>query len=122
MNLVDNLRKHINNTNAYIINDLVDILIEERINSIEELEKYEKDSNSNQSTDEIVKLYLHDIDTYVGEYDNCNLDSMKKLKELRGSIDSSDDGIKALILYCSLTNRDNPFPYITYQLIINNKL
>lgn len=122
MNLIDELKNHLTNENSIILNDLLDLIIEENIKTDKELEIYEKVSNSNQSNEEVVKFYLHDIDTSISEFDRCNLDSMHKLQNLRNVINSSEEGIKNLIIYCSLTDRINPFPYITYNFIINDKL
>jgi hypothetical protein len=46
------------------------------------------------------------------------------LKKERKMIDDEliDNKILHIIKYYYLTKRENPFPYITYQLIITNKL
>ena len=128
MSLIEGLQKHVNNDNIYYIEELANIIIEEKINSIEELKEYENKYNKINgeipSLEDMAKRWINLIDTYPYEHDGLLLSQIKKLQEERKLINDSllENKILHIIKYHYLTNRDNPFPYQTYQLIIQDKL
>ena len=128
MTLIQELQKHVNNENIYYIEELANIIIEEKINSIQELEEYEKQYNKvndeYQTIEESINKWIKIIDQYPYEYDGLLYDQIQELKRERNLIDvgTLENKILHIIKYYYFTKRDNPFPYQTYQLIIQNKL
>lgn len=128
MTLIQELQTHANNDNIYYIEELANIIIEEKINSIQELEAYEKQYNKvndeYQSTENALKKWVEIIDKYPYEYDGLLYDQIQKLKSERKLINDGtlENRVLHVIKYYYLTKRDNPFPYQTYQLIMQDKL
>lgn len=128
MTLIQELQTHANNDNIYYIEELANIIIEEKINSIQELEVYEKEYNKvndeYQSTENALKKWIGIIDKYPYEYDGLLYDQIQKLKNERELINDGilENRVLHVIIYYHLTKRDNPFPYQTYQLIMQDKL
>jgi len=128
MTLIQNLQKYVTNENIDYINELANIIIDEGINSIDDLQKYELNYNKENELlltyDEIIEKCKKNIDDYPYEYDGLLYDKLQLLKEERKLMDSGNQENKILhiIKYYFLTNRDNPFPYMTYQFIIQGKL
>ncbi len=128
MTLIQELQTHANNDNIYYIEELANIIIEEEINSIQELEAYEKQYNKvndeYQSTENALKKWVEIIDKYPYEYDGLLYDQIQKLKSERKLINDGtlENRVLHVIKYYYLTKRDNPFPYQTYQLIMQDKL
>lgn len=128
MTLIQELQTHANNDNIYYIEELANIIIEEKINSIQELEVYEKEYNKvndeYQSTENALKKWIEIVDKYPYEYDGLLYDQIQKLKNERELINDGilENRVLHVIIYYHLTKRDNPFPYQTYQLIMQDKL
>lgn len=128
MTLIQELQTHANNENIYYIEELANIIIDENINSVQELEEYEKQYNKvngeYQTIEESIKKWIKIIDQYPYEYDGLLYDQIQELKIERKLIDvgTLENRILHIIKYYYLTKRDNPYPYQTYQLIIQNKL
>jgi len=128
MTLIQELQTHANNENIYYIEELANIIIDENINSVQELEEYEKQYNKvngeYQTIEESIKKWIKIIDQYPYEYDGLLYDQIQELKIERKLIDfrKIKNKILHIIKYYYLTKRDNPYPYQTYQLIIQNKL
>ena len=128
MTLIQELQAHANNENIYYIEELADIIIDEKINSIQELEEYEKQYNKvndeYQTIENSMKKWIEIIDKYPYEYDGLLYDQIQELKKERKLIDdgTTENRVLHIVKYYYLTKRDNPFPYQTYQLIIHNKL
>ena len=125
MMLIEELRLHENKDNKGYIEELIDIINEDNINSLEELDKYEKGSiTEDYSIDEKIKKCIHLIDTYPFEYDGLLSKDIQELKNERKLMDEGtlEDCILHIVKYYYLTNRDNPFPYQTYKFIIQDKL
>ena len=128
MTLIQELQTHANNDNIYYIEELANIIIEEKISSIQELEVYEKEYNKvndeYQSTENALKKWIGIVDKYPYEYDGLLYDQIQKLKNERELINDGtlENRVLHVIIYYHLTKRDNPFPYQTYQLIMQDKL
>jgi len=128
MTLIQELQTHVNNENIYYIEELADIIINEKITSIQELENYERQYNKvneeYQSTENAIKKWIEIIDKYPYEYDGLLYDKIYELKQERKLIDDEilENRVLHIVKYYHLTERDNPFPYQTYQFIIQGKL
>lgn len=128
MTLIQELQTHANNENIYYIEELADIIINEKIISIQELENYERQYNKvneeYQSTENAIKKWIEIIDKYPYEYDGLLYDKIYELKQERKLIDDEilENRVLHIVKYYHLTERDNPFPYQTYKFIIQGKL
>lgn len=128
MTLVQEIQKHVSNDNIFYIEELADIIIDEKLNSIEELEEYEKRYNGFNrkfnTMEEVVNYWIDVIDNDPYEYDDVSYDKLQELKKERRLIDDKllENKILHIIKYYHLTDRDNPFPYYTYQFILQGKL
>jgi hypothetical protein len=128
MTLIKKLQENVSDENILFIEELSQIIIEENIKTLEELKEYEIEYNKENgkvlSIEEIIKKCIENIDKSPYEYDGLLYDQIQMLKKERKMIDDEliDNKILHIIKYYYLTKRENPFPYITYQLIITNKL
>ena len=128
MTIIKQLQEHVTNENILYVEELSKIIIEENIKSLEELKRYEIKYNEKKgkflSIEEIINECIKNIDESPYEYDGLLYDQIQKLKNERKLMDDEliDNKILHIVKYYYLTNRDNPFPYLTYQLIVQNKL
>ena len=113
------LQAYRNDSNGVLIDELIEIVEEEKINSVEELK-----SIDGEPEDIAVKKYLKEIDANPYEYDGLLYDEIQKLKHLRRSIADGNESEqkRRLVQYCMLTNRYTPFPSIAYEMIINGEI
>lgn len=119
--LVENLCVIKNDKNSGIVEELISIIEEEGINTIDELELLQKEEGPIEKT---VLSYLKEIDNSWFEYDGRLYDEIQRLKIERNLIGDakSPESLKHLIVYCSLTNRDNPLPFTTYQMLLRGEI
>ena len=127
MEIIKEIQKHITDQNIDFIEELADIIIEEKIDNLESLKAYELSYNNiddNNSYDLVINKYLKEIDSNPYEYEGRLYDDIQLLKQERKlmNTDEFDNKVYHLIKYFKMTNRYNPLPYITYQLIVNNKI
>lgn len=127
MEIIKEIQKCITDQNIDFIEELADIIIEEKIDNLESLKDYEISYNNiddNNSYDLVINKYLKEIDSNPYEYEGRLYDDIQLLKQERKlmNTDEFDNKVYHLIKYFKMTNRYNPFPYITYQLILNNKI
>lgn len=124
MTIIKQLQEHVNNNNIFYIEELSKIIIEENIQSLDELKEYERRYHRYLTIEEIIKKCIDTIDKYPYEYDGLLYDQIQELKKERKLIDDEllENKIVHIIKYYYLTNRDNPFPYLTFKLIIQDRL
>ena len=118
--IIDILQSKRNGLNDCIIDGLIEAIEMDEVHFVEELQEIEYE----WSVEKTMKHYLADIDSSICEYDGRLYEEIQKLKAERKLIGEGDsqESIKHLIIYCSLTNRTNPFPFTTYQMIMNGEL
>lgn len=124
MTLIQNLLAHTSNENIFYIEELADIIIDEKIISLEELKQYEEVYNRHMTLEDSLKYWIKIIDEDPFEFDEPSYDQIQKLKQERRAMDvgSIDERLTHVIKYYMMTNRDNPFPYRTYEFIIEGKI
>jgi hypothetical protein len=126
--MIQEIQKHANNDNIFYIEELADIIIEEKISTIEQLKEFEKKYNELnckfKNIEEIVNFWINVVDNDPYEYDDVSYDKLQELKKERKLMDDSilENKILHIIKYYFLTDRNNPFPYYTYQFILQGKL
>lgn len=129
MDLVNNLLKYINSNNSKIIKQLVDLITDNKINTLEELKHHEenkfKTNNKFMNKEEKINYCLSIIKYSSYDYELLDYDEIQLYKNYKNGIVTNDDlniKILNLIKIFNLTNRDNYFPYETYEFIIDKKL
>lgn len=126
MNLVEELRNKMNNDNYKIIEELVQIIIDLKINNLEELKKQEDDLfvyyNKKLTDDERINLCMEMIKYTNGDYDLLSFEEIQKYKQLKLELESNisnEEKIKNLIILFNMTDRDMLFLSEAYKFIIN---
>lgn len=128
MTLIEELYIHKNDNNINYIEELEETILEEDIKTVDDLIKYEIKYNryngKNIQYKEMINNCIKEIDEYPYEYDGLSFDEIRTLKKERRFMNDDNDIIKIyhIIKYYYLTNRYNPFPYMTYQFIIKDKI
>ena len=126
MNLVEELRNKMNNDNYKIIEELAQIIIDLKINNLEELKKQEDDlfvyNNKKLTDDERINLCMEMIKYTNGDYDLLSFEEIQKYKQLKLELESNisnEEKIKNLIILFNMTDRDMLFLTEAYKFIIN---
>lgn len=128
MNLITELKSKINNKNSKLIKEFIEIIIEEKIYTLEQLEKLEdeyftyngKILNDEERIQKCIEILKH---SYI-DYDILSFGDIQIYKELKLELNeniSNKQKIKNLILLFSMTNRDMLFLTETYNLIMNDE-
>lgn len=129
MNLIIDLKEHINNKNAMLIKKLTDIIVSNNINTIDELKNFEDKKFTLDekvlTTEERIDYCVEILRSFPYDYDCLDYDQIQEYKYFRKTLETSDSNeqkIKALILLFDLTSRTLFFVYEAYNLIINNEI
>lgn len=130
MDLIKELLKKINPNNANIMISLSSIITSEKIESLDKLLEYEnnrfKTNGMKMSKGEQIQYCIEILDSFPYEYDELDYDEIQIYKKYRKILDntlsSMDDKILSIIILFNMTHRELPFPYETYQYIIDGRL
>jgi len=116
-NLIEALQSFRSELNGLIIDCLVEDIKEEGLCSLCELKEVEDKTDA----EIIIKNYLKEIDDNPFEFEGKSYDEIQTLKRERKMIGNGKSQVekKHFIIYCQLTNRINPLPYTTYQMILD---
>lgn len=127
--LIDNIKNHLTESNMYIVEDLINIIIKNSLNSIEDLINLENSNFTIQGKilsreDKVKYCYNSIINSY---YDADALDFEESLDYYKyyGLLKSSmkiEDKIKYIILLYDMTGREQLLVYELYNCIIKNQL
>ena len=112
-NLIDNLMMHANNKNMSLIEELTEFILENKVNSIEQL----KDTNDAD------KLFNR-IKKSLTRWDYLLADEVEELYKLESGFEKLEisEKIKRLIKMHLLLDYELIYKYETYNMIINNEL
>ena len=129
INLIDNLNSHRTNKNKDLVNELIEVIKDNNINSIEQLVSLEDRkftiAGKTLNIKERIKYCFLSIENSYYDYDGMLLDEIKELKKLKESILLNiDDKTKILnlIKIYNITNREIIFIKEVYEYIINGSL
>lgn len=111
--LIEAIQSFKNELNGSIIDYLVEDIKEENLYSLDELKIVE----DNTDVEIIIKNYLKEIDDTPFEFEGKSYDEIQTLKRERKMIGNGKSRVEKI--YCQLTNRINPLPYTTYQMILD---
>lgn len=127
--MIDKLQKKINNNNFNIINDLVEIIADKKITTIEELRICQEKNfiiNGKEMPDKNkVEQCINIMENYPFDYDFLNFKEIQVYKklmlELKKNI-SLEIKIKDLIILYSMTKREMLFPLYAYNMVLKDIL
>ena len=129
MNLNKKKKKKINNDNYKIVEELGQIIIDLKINSLEDLRKQEDylfTYNGNVLNNQERINYCLELIKYLNEdYELLSFKDIQKYKQLKLELSNNisiEDKIKNLVILFNMTNRDMLFLTETYHFIINGEL
>lgn len=125
----ENLLKKINNNNYKIVNELIEIITEENITSIEDLYDYQNDyfkiDGRSLSHNEQIEYCRKKINSNLFIRENIDFMDVNKigiLKEKLKNTTSNKEQTIILIQLISLLEENMMLPYDAYNLIMNNEL
>lgn len=129
MKIIDELKNKISNENKRIVLELSNIIIDNKITTLEELKQKEDEiftyNGKVLNEDERIDFCLEMIKYSSADYELLSFNEMQEYKRLKlelKSYISNDEKIKDLIILFSMTDRDMMFLTEAYDLIVSNKL
>lgn len=129
MKIIDELKNKISNENKRIVLELSNIIIDNKITTLEELKQKEDelftDNNKVLTEQERIDYCLDMIKYSSADYELLTYDEIQEYKRLKlelKSLISNNQKIKDLIILFSMTDRDMMFLTEAYDLIVSNKL
>ena len=129
MKIIDELKKKISNENKRIVLELSNIIIDNKITTLEELKQKEDEiftyNGKVLNEDERIDFCLEMIKYSSADYELLSFNEIQEYKRLKlelKSYISNDEKIKDLIILFSMTDRDMMFLTEAYDLIVSNKL
>lgn len=125
MKIIEDLKNNITNENEKLVFELANIIIDNKITTLEELKKLEDSFftyNGKILSDEERIDYCLDIIKYNSDdYDLLTFDEIQEYKKLKNELQaaiSNEQKIKNLILLFNMTKRDMMFLTATYNWIV----
>lgn len=129
MDLIQELRSKINIRNSKLVKELIEIIIEEKICTLEQLkekeDKYFTYNGKVLNEEERIEKCIEILKYSYMDYDMLSFEDIQIYKKLKLEINeniSNEKKIKNLILLFSMTNRDMLFLTETYNFILNGLL
>lgn len=125
MKIIEDLKNNITNENEKLVFELANIIIDNKITTLEELKKLEDSFftyNGKILSDEERINYCLDIIKYNSDdYDLLTFDEIQEYKKLKNELQtatSNEQKIKNLILLFNMTKREMMFLTETYNWIV----
>ena len=122
----EELLKKMNNENYRIINELIDLIVEEKIESIEELKNYQDNfftiddkKLNHQEQIEYCKKIIYDNPYVKEDMDFIDIQNVRTLKEELKQNKPLEEETKIIIKLMSLMDKDLLLPYDAYNMIMN---
>lgn len=129
MKIIDELKNKISNENKRIVLELSNIIIDNKITTLEELKQKETAiftyNGKVLNEDERIDFCLEMIKYSSADYELLSFDEIQEYKRLKLELKSpisNNQKIKDLIILFSMTDRDMMFLTEAYDLIVSNKL
>ena len=124
--LTNRLMMFTNNDNTLIIDTLVSVIIENNINSLDELKKLEDSYfDSSLSLKEKIEVSYQEMVRDIYKFDNMSNDDINKLDELKSKYLKSfnvEEKIVLIIKIYELLHYQMMFPFCCYSLIVEGKI
>lgn len=129
MKIIDELKNKISNKNKKIVLELSNIIIDNKITTLEELKQKEDEiftyNGKVLNEDERIDFCLEMIKYSSADYELLSFNEIQEYKRLKLELKSpisNNQKIKDLIILFSMTDRDMMFLTEAYDLIVSNKL
>ncbi len=129
MKIIDELKNKISNENKRIVLELSNIIIDNKITTLEELKQKEDEiftyNGKVLNEDERIDFCLEMIKYSSADYELLSFNEIQEYKRLKLELKSpisNNQKIKDLIILFSMTDRDMMFLTEAYDLIVSNKL
>lgn len=129
MNLSREVIANINNNNSKIAKELVEIINEKKIRTLEELKEYENRifsiHNKILTDEERIKYCMKIYESFPFEYEDLSFEELQEEKKLYNEIKTEkniDEIKRKLIMLFSMTGREMFFFIEAYEMIINNNI
>ena len=128
MNLINNLLNHQNNNNFNIIKELIEIIQDDNLKTVNDIKNFEQNlftfNHKILTKQEKINYALSIIKTSE-DYEMMTFLEIQTYKKYKTKINDTgnlDEKIKYLIKLYNLAQREMIFPYEAYNFIIENKL
>lgn len=128
MKIIDELKNKISNENKRIVLELSNIIIDNKITTLEELKQKEDEiftyNGKVLTEDERINYCLEMIKYSSADYELLSFDEIQEYKRLKLELKSpisNNQKIKDLIILFSMTDRDMMFLTEAYDLIIEQQ-
>lgn len=129
MKIIDELKNKISNENKRIVLELSNIIIDNKITTLEELKQKEDEiftyNGKVLNEDERIDFCLEMIKYSSADYELLSFNEIQEYKRLKLELKSpisNNQKIKDLIILFSMTDKDMMFLTEAYDLIVSNKL
>ena len=129
MNLSREVIANINNNNSKIAKELVEIINEKKIRTLEELKEYENRifsiHNKILTDEERIKYCMKIYESFPFEYEDLSFEELQEEKKLYNEIKTEkniDEIKRKLIMLFSMTGREMFFFIEAYEMIISNNI
>lgn len=119
--MIDNILEHSNDSNMNYSDYFVNLIIDNKINSIDELDNYEK---YEELDTKLANAYKR-VKKNLYKYDSLDYKESLKLDELLNeysSLENNEDKIKYIIKMFNILSYDPIFYKQTYYMIINEEI
>lgn len=127
MKIIEELENNISNENQKLVFELANIIIDNKITTLEELKQLEDSfftyNGKVLSDGERINYCMEMIKYSSDDYDLLTFEEIQEYKKLKNELQtaiSNDQKIKNLIILFSMTKRDMMFLIETYSWIVNN--
>lgn len=125
--MIESLKQKKNNQNFKIIDDLIFIIVDQKIKTLEELKKLQESNfimdNKRLNIQETIAYCIALLKDKCYDYEQLNFQEIQVYKQLKNELEkdtSIHQKIKNLILLYAMTDREMLFPYYAYLMIENN--
>ena len=129
MKIIEDLKNNISNENEKLVFELANIIIDNKITTLDELKKLEDSfftyNGKVLSDEERINYCMEMIKYSSDDYDLLTFEEIQEFKKLKNQLynsiaDSNKQKIRTLIMIFSMTKRDMMFLIETYNWITYN--
>ena len=130
MKIIEDLKNNISNENEKLVFELANIIIDNKITTLDELKKLEDSfftyNGKVLSDEERINYCMEMIKYSSDDYDLLTFEEIQEYKKLKNQLynsiaDSNKQKIRTLIMIFSMTKRDMMFLIETYNWITYNQ-
>lgn len=124
--LISELESFINEDNRGVVEELINVLMENNIDTYRELADLEESYfDKNMSLLDRISLSYKQMIKDIYKYDNMQVDEIRDLDKMKEEFNNSNDGEEKLILIIKIYNLlgyQMIFPFCCYKMIYERKI